>query len=590
MVLILDFYVDEPACLGVPPYLSPYCRYVAGALVDAGIPGERISYLTVDQWRANGEELRNDPELVVLIAGFTVPGKYLGGKIGTVTEILKFLDYRRKYQKGASTILGGPIRHAPQEVIRQITERKGIVVFGDIELVISELAGNSFTFSQKLDRLLQDQDFDARKRRSYDQVDRWATQGAFLTNLHPNYPYLMLEMETFRGCTRQNHCSFCTETLYGSPDFRSVGGIVGEVKELYSMGNRYFRLGRQADLTTYRADLDRYEKGFPRPRPREIAKLYEGIRRSAPDLKVLHLDNINPGAVAVFEKEAAQIAGIIASHNTPGDTAAMGLETVDPVVFAWNGLKCDRQQAVRAIEIFNEAGAERSDGIPRLLPGLNFIHGLPGESDSTFQQNYEFLMEIMERKLLLRRINIRQVTVHKQTSLDRLRQDPDLHKTIGISKKHRKPSLLENKFVYYKERIRREIDRSMLMRVFPVGTVLREVILEAQNPGYFLGRQIGSYPVTVKIPLSDQAAVKSFESPQPLDVIVIGYKERSLVGLAHPIRINYLGRTSLIQIPGIGAKRATSILLARPLRNAGQLSSITEGLPIGKEKDYSFIP
>jgi hypothetical protein len=81
-MLILDFYVDEPACFGVPPYLSPYARYAAGALVSAGIPQEKIEYLTVDDWRAQGKELKNDPELVILIGGATVPGKYLGGKIG----------------------------------------------------------------------------------------------------------------------------------------------------------------------------------------------------------------------------------------------------------------------------------------------------------------------------------------------------------------------------------------------------------------------------------------------------------------------------------------------------------------------------
>ena len=34
--LILDCYVDEPACLGVPPFVSPYPRYIYGALIDAG--------------------------------------------------------------------------------------------------------------------------------------------------------------------------------------------------------------------------------------------------------------------------------------------------------------------------------------------------------------------------------------------------------------------------------------------------------------------------------------------------------------------------------------------------------------------------
>jgi radical SAM superfamily enzyme with C-terminal helix-hairpin-helix motif len=83
---ILDGYVDEPACLGVPPYISPYIRTVAGALISHGF---NVRYLTIDQ-------LRNDPHhisrmdaagLLVMIAGVTVPGKYLGGTPATLNEI-----------------------------------------------------------------------------------------------------------------------------------------------------------------------------------------------------------------------------------------------------------------------------------------------------------------------------------------------------------------------------------------------------------------------------------------------------------------------------------------------------------------------
>ena len=48
---ILDGYVDEPACLGVPPYISPYIRTVAGALLSHHYT---VRYLTIDQ-------LRKDP-------------------------------------------------------------------------------------------------------------------------------------------------------------------------------------------------------------------------------------------------------------------------------------------------------------------------------------------------------------------------------------------------------------------------------------------------------------------------------------------------------------------------------------------------
>ena len=51
---ILDGYVDEPACLGVAPYISPYIRTVAGALATHGFT---VQYLTIDQ-------LRNDPAYI----------------------------------------------------------------------------------------------------------------------------------------------------------------------------------------------------------------------------------------------------------------------------------------------------------------------------------------------------------------------------------------------------------------------------------------------------------------------------------------------------------------------------------------------
>jgi len=590
MITILDFYIDEPACLGVPPYFSPYCRYVAGALVDGGIPTEQITYLTVDQWRENGKELKDDPELVIIIAGSTVPGKYLGGKLGTVSEIMEFLDFRSKYQKNTVTLIGGPIRHASDGILQMIRNKKGIVIKGDIEVAAAKFAENSNSIQHIAEKYFanQDQLTLAHLKRDTHQLDKWALDGSYLTALHPNFPYLMLEIETYRGCTRQKHCSFCSEVFYGKPVFRPSAGIIAEIKEQYQLGNRYFRLGRQADLYTYGSQLQSYTNGFPKPEPSEIERLYSGIRQIAPNLKVLHLDNVNPGGVVAFPQQSAEITKIISKYNTAGDTAAMGLETVDPVVFEINKLKCQWDDALRAIEIINEYGGQRDGGIPKLLPGLNFIHGLPGESIQTFEKNYEFLKEVLKQNLLLRRINIRQVTIHPKTKAEMLSTDPDIYKTYGISRKQRKPSLLQKKFVYYRDKIRKEIDREMLKRVFPPGTILKEVIPEIQNPGFILGRQLGSYPVTVKVPLDDPTAVASLQNKKPMDIIVTGYKERSLLGISYPIQINRLGRTSLMQIPGIGSRRAGSVALQRPLNNLSELIEITENLPFGCDNDYLF--
>ncbi len=73
--LIIDGYVDEPACLGVPPYFAPYPRYIAGAMVERGIKPQDILYRTMDQLRSGTEMVRAD--ITVIVAGMTVPGKYL---------------------------------------------------------------------------------------------------------------------------------------------------------------------------------------------------------------------------------------------------------------------------------------------------------------------------------------------------------------------------------------------------------------------------------------------------------------------------------------------------------------------------------
>ncbi len=591
-MLILDFYVDEPACFGVPPYISPYCRYVAGALVDAGIPVERISYLTVDQWRQQKKELFEEPELLFIIAGHTVPGKYLGGKIGTAKEILEVLDYRQKYHKNGITLLGGPIRHAPPKIKEEIIARKGLLVRGDIELYAYRIAKKkSLLERKKIWEELREKTGRLGSRRNYEQIALWASMGAFLTVLHPNFPNLIIELETYRGCTRNVFCSFCTEAFYGKPDFRSLDSILKEVKELYSMGNRFFRMGRQADLPTYLANMQDFQNTFPRPVPQHILNLYQGIHHVAPRIKVLHLDNINPGLLVTFPKEARKIMQIISQFNTPGDTAAMGIESVDPNVVQANDLKCSEEQAERAIEIVNEFGAKRQNGIPKILPGINLLHGLPGESERSFEKNYLFLQRIMERGLLLRRINIRKTVVYSQTKLEELKKNKVPIK--GIPRNQQRTHHIQQKFLYWSKRIRNDIDRPMLLKNFPLGTCIPQVILEFQNEGYYFGRPLGSYPVTIKVPIGDSSAKHIWEKQKKTGMIktvttvITGSWERSLTALIYPITIPLLDRKALESIPGIGKKRSAQIFLKRP-DSFQSLQKLTEGSIFGTEDQYNF--
>jgi radical SAM superfamily enzyme with C-terminal helix-hairpin-helix motif len=79
-VTILDGYVDEPTCLGVPPYIGPYPRYMAGAIWSFDRAAQ-VFYVTIDQIRNDGSllDVLSKSDLIIVIAGMSVPGRYLSG-------------------------------------------------------------------------------------------------------------------------------------------------------------------------------------------------------------------------------------------------------------------------------------------------------------------------------------------------------------------------------------------------------------------------------------------------------------------------------------------------------------------------------
>src|SRR3989344_2690401 len=123
---ILDCYTDEPAGLGVPPYLGTYPRYIAGYL------GGSVTYLTIDDLRfatryhsqikqpkpsqktdiftynltvnaQNVLEILEKTKTLIVIVGVHVPGKYLSAVPGTFHEIIPMLKSLR-----CKKILTGP--------------------------------------------------------------------------------------------------------------------------------------------------------------------------------------------------------------------------------------------------------------------------------------------------------------------------------------------------------------------------------------------------------------------------------------------------------------------------------------------------
>jgi len=519
---ILDGYVDEPACLGVPPYISPYIRTVAGALISHGFT---VRYLTIDQ-------LRNDPHhisrmdaagLLVMIAGVTVPGKYLGGTPATLNEI----EQVGHMLYGPKKLIGGPIGfgYSPeggQRAVRQLISGFDVLLTGEPAIA--------------LDNWLND--CDPAGTLDYTRTDPWSIAGSGIIEQHPDFPFVMCELETARGCPHgaSGGCSFCTEPFYGTPNYRSIEGIVGEVAALHTHGARHFRVGRQPDILAYGAGGGEY----PAPRPDLLEELFASIRTAAPGLKTLHIDNTNPATIAKHEQESREALRAIIRYHTPGDVAAFGMETADPVVVTANNLKAMPEEVFRAIRIVNEEGGQRRDGIPELLPGLNFVCGLAGETEKTYALNEEFLMRVRDEGLLVRRVNIRQVMPFEGTPVY-------THNTLGR---------YDRRFRVFKEFVRQNFDLPMLRQVYPIGTVLRDIRIEVSGPLSF-GRQLGSYPILVGIPVS-------LEKRSVIDAVIVDWGMRSVTALPVPVEINSLPATAIKWLPGVGKKKVAAVIARRP--------------------------
>jgi len=566
-VVIIDGYVDEPTCLGVPPYISPYPRYIAGAIwkFDKTI---KINYITIDQIRKNNYFLNIlvKSDLIVTIAGTSVPGKYLGGFPASPYELVKIFNKITKPIK----ILCGPAakygfgisggkKTKETNFVKNIFD---LIIKGDAEITISELLKNKLNINN----------VDNKQYREKASIVRdFAIKGAKIVKQHPDYPnHLITEIETYRGCPRTivGGCSFCSEPSKGLPDFRPIKDVVDEIKSLYENGINHFRIGNQPCIFSYMAkDTGKLE--FPKPNSDALEKLFTGIRRVAPDLKTLHIDNANPGVIAHYPLECKFIAKTIIKHHTPGDVAAFGIESVDPVVIKQNNLKVTEKEAYEAIKLINEVGAKTGyNGMPELLPGLNFVFGLKGETKKTYELNYQFLKKILENKLLVRRINLRQIMPIPNTLMYEFGT-----KIMDKNKKF---------FKHFKIKIQREIDQPMLKNIVPKNTLLKDVYTEQYEGKLTFGRQMGSYPLLIGIP--GIYPLNNF-----FDVKVIDYGFRSITAIPYPLDINNASRQTIEAIPGVGKKRANRIILKRPFKDKEQLKKALDEKEVFKEID-KYLP
>lgn len=526
--LVLDCYVDEPACLGVPPFISPYPRYIYGALLSAGVSPSGIEYLTIDHLRENDYKFTQNYDHVFLTGGAAVPGKYLGARIGTLSEINKILNGNPKTSISAGGLIHRAIVSPPSNTS---------VIRYDIEKYAFTLA-----------RGIPEDSY-----RTASEIAMWSTRGAEIVKKHPWFPDVICEIESGRGCPREAHCSFCSEGLFKNVEFRKTADILGEIDALTANGISRFRIGRQADIIQYGSRLDTYRNGFPQPEPSAVDELFSELdrRKKAGKILVLNVDNANPGSIVNWPDKSSLIIESIANAVTAGDTLPFGIESFDQTVVRLNNLKVTPEEALFAVKTVNEIGGRRENGIPKLLPGINLIHGLRGETADTFKINHSYLEKIASDGLLVKRINIRKLQPYPDTPL--------------FNDRYRISSALTKRFEYFRDRIRDEIDNFMLKKIYPSGTIIKDTLMLDSRDGYSMGKQISSYSITVKVP-------GIFENRSFRDALVTGHRERSLSALALPFAVNEVPSKAFEMIPGVSREKASDIILKRPFNTVEQFA------------------
>jgi radical SAM superfamily enzyme with C-terminal helix-hairpin-helix motif len=516
-ITILDGYIDEPSRLGVPPFISPYPRYVAGAVECAGHESE---YLTIDHWRKGATPSGN---LLFVISGAMVPGKYLRSMPMSIRERGQLLQ---DFPGEAFVWSPLPVVEKPKSV------RAAFVHSCDPDAFLFDLltTGKGQT-----------------RRRQPDEWSAWAVKGANIIRKHHDFPQpLIAEIDMSYGCPRffSGGCSFCIEPLYGEPEFRMPKSVIDEMKSLLKAGCTNFRLGGQSCIFSYMAD-GIGEKDPPKPNVEALAELLGAISK-LDGIKVLHTDNANPATIAKYPEESKAILDKLVKVCTGGNALSLGLESADPFVRGKNNLNASAEDTLAAIRLINKVGAERGKtGLPKLLPGLNFVAGLEGETEETFELNKEFLLQVLNEGLILRRINIRQVAPTRRE--------------FKKFRHHRE-------FIRFKEFVRGHIDRVMLERVAPQGTLLRDVFTEVKIGKLMFARQIGTYPILVGIP-------QDLEMGQFVNVKVTAHGSRSLTAVQYPLNVNKCQMSALEALPGIGRKRAARLVRARPLTNQKEIEA-----------------
>lgn len=484
--VIIDCYTDEPSGLGVPPFLSVHSRYIAGALDQIN---RKYYYLTIDDLRYNNGEknannsynkriinatknkddvdkiLKNAKKMYIVMGCF-VKYEYVSAEPPSFNEVNDLLSkYSNKkllfYSLGGNELKRKNIRRTvPQGLFDEI-------IFGN-------------TYNYFIDEK------ENRFKPNYDKLKSIAIHSSSV--LKQLSRPLVIEIETATGCNRKPGCTFCIEGMRGLPlQFREIEDIVSEIKSLYNNGALYFRLGRQPNFYAYKDG-----------NPEKIENLFKRIWEECPNIKTLHIDNVSPHNVNT--PNGIKITKIIAKYSTSGNITPFGIESFDPTIRELCNLNGSLNDVHKSIKIINKYGKERGEnGLPKLLPGINIIYGLDGQSDKTLEINLDNFNKILNSGNWVRRVFVRKLTSPYGEQFDKYSE-----KRI-------------NEFKNWSESIENKFTIPMLKKVFPIGLIIKELRMEMYENGDSILRQMATCPVRVIIK-NKKLVLDSF-----YNIKVIGY-------------------------------------------------------------------
>lgn len=481
--IILDCYTDEPSGLGAPPYLSIHSRYLAGTL---NLLNREYFYITIDDIRVSNGEVRTKGSI-----------KALNKRVINTTKNCKNTKALLKEAKHIFVIYGcfvkynyvscePPLIEEVESVLANYKAKTTLFYCLGTENIPGDITnGLKMKFGQIYCGNIYNYfiDYTHPFKANYQELARIAPLSAGILE-HIDRPMIM-ELESMNGCNHKPGCSFCIESHRNNPlCFREETDIIQETIALYSHGARYFRIGRQPNFYAYGLKHDVYS-------------LLSGICENCPDIKMLHIDNVNP--VDVVMDTNAQTTKAIIKYCTSGNIAPFGVESFDERVREKCNLNGSIEDILNATRILNSLGTLRNDqGMPQFLPGYNFIYGLSGQSPDTLEKNLEYLTLILENDWLVRRTFVRKLTSPYGTAAE-------------------KSSLFDVEYQYWCNQIEQSFSFPMLQKIYPKDILLRDARVEMVTETGTILRMFGTCAERIFVP------DKYLELDTMVDVKIIGY-------------------------------------------------------------------